>query len=112
MTRDSFCVFSETFGRDLKERYSDAALLIADGAGAHQGELCRAAGFSLERLPTACPELNPVERFFEELRKELACHIFEDLDQVELKLCEVLRKYYDKLQLINSLTLFHYLITN
>ena len=111
MTKDSFGVFSEAFGRYLKSNDGNGkeALLIADGAGAHLGALCRANGFSLERLPTACPELNPVERFFEELRKELACHLFDDLDAVELKLCQILRNYYDRPELITSLTQFPYL---
>ena len=114
MTKDSFCMFSEAFGQYLSgtdDNSKGEALLIADGAGAHLGEVCRAAGFSLERLPTACPELNPVERFFEELRKELACNIFDDLEGVEQKLCEVLRKYYDTPELITSLTQFPYLTT-
>ena len=49
----------------------EKALFIADGATAHKAELFDKEKLVFERLPAACPELNPVERFFKEIRKEL-----------------------------------------
>lgn len=70
-------------------------VLIADKAGSHQVSICEQRGIVLQPLPTACTELNPVERFFEELRKPLADHIFEDIEQVEAYLCKILKRYYN-----------------
>ena len=65
----------------------------------------------LHTLPTASPELNPVERFFEELRKDLANQVFETLEEVENKISEILKKYYDNPQTIVSLCKYPYLST-
>ena len=47
----------------------EKALFIADGATAHKAELFDKEKLVFERLPAACPELNPVERFFKEILK-------------------------------------------
>src|SRR4051794_28622619 len=75
MTKDSFGVFTDHFCGYLDQLYGkhqeqrNKVLLIADGAGAHLEELCTDHGFDFKKLPAASPELNPVELFFEELRK-------------------------------------------
>ncbi len=56
-------------------------VLIADKAGAHQSSVCEQRGIAFEPLPTACPELNPVERFFEEVRKELSDQVFNTIGE-------------------------------
>jgi transposase len=40
-------------------------------------------GLGWERLPTDCPELNPVECFFEQLRAGRANQVFESKQQVK-----------------------------
>jgi len=37
----------------------------------------------LLKLPPASPELNPVERFFKEVRRQMACKVFFTLQQAE-----------------------------
>jgi transposase len=92
---------------------AEATLLILDGAGCHQENvLAEKSQLRIEKLPPACPELNPVERFFEELRKELANQVFEDIRAVEAKLEEVLKKYWEKPAIIKQLTLFPYINTS
>ena len=55
------------------------------------------------------PELNPVERFFEELRKELSNQIFKDIDEVEGFICKILKKYFDHPEsLVSRLRRDHY----
>lgn len=73
-------------------------VLIAGGAGTHQQRVCEQRGIAFEKLPAACPDLNPVERFFEELRKELSNRVFHTLRQEENYLCRLLKKYFDHLQ--------------
>ena len=46
-------------------------------------------------LPRYSPELNPPERWFEELRKSLANRIFDTLAELETALTEALRPYWD-----------------
>ncbi len=80
--------------------------MVADGATAH-----RLAGGKIEliKLPAYAPELNPVERFFEEPRRELKLCIFESLDETEIYLTEILGKYFKKPELVKSLTLYPYI---
>jgi transposase len=113
MTKESFQVFNRHFCSYLDALYPmgerPPVLLIADGAGAHQRSICERCGLTLTTLPPAAPELNPVERFFEELRKELADRIFETIDDVELYLSAILTNYFLNPQRIIQLTLYPYL---
>lgn len=118
MTKDSFALFNAQFCRWLNEVYGvdekgarkQAVVLIADGAGAHQRRICEACNIKLAKLPPASPELNPVERFFQELRKELANHIFDTIEAVEDFLIRILKKYYDNSQSIISITQYPYIL--
>jgi transposase len=60
-------------------------------------------------LPTACPELNPVERLFEELRKQLSNRVFETIETVELYLSNILKHYFHHPQQIMQLSLYPYI---
>lgn len=93
MTKESFRVFMAYFHQQTQQLYGTEkkVLLITDGAGAHQPDVVTGTNITLEKLPAACPELNPVERFFEELRKAMSNQVFETLEAVEDKLCEVLK---------------------
>jgi len=117
MTKDSFTLFNRKFCGWLNEMYGvdeqgnrkQSVVLIADGAGAHQGSICAGCGIGLVKLPPASPELNPVERLFGELRKELANHVFSTLEQLEEFLVCILKKYYDNPQSIVQLTQYPYI---
>jgi transposase len=113
MTKESFCVFMEYFHQQTQRLYGKdkQVLLITDGAGAHQADVVTGTTITLEKLPPASPELNPVERFFEELRKAMSNQVFDTLEAVEDKLCEVLKHYYLHPNAIISLTNYPYLST-
>lgn len=113
MTKQSFTVFMKYFKEATQRLYGCEAkvLLITDGAGAHQPDVVQGSNITLKKLPAASPELNPVERFFEELRKELSNQVFETITAVEDKLCQVLKKYYQNSKAIISLTNYPYLST-
>lgn len=53
--------------------------LIMDRASCHTAATQREE-IKYVFLPPACPELNPVERFFKELRKELKLRVFQSLN--------------------------------
>lgn len=106
-----FCLWlNERYGVDQKGKRNKPVALIADGAGAHQSHICEGCGIKLVKLPPASPELNPVERFFQELRKELANHIFDTIEGVEEFLIGILKKYYNNPQTLITLTKYPYTI--
>lgn len=112
MTTNSFHVFALHFAKHIKALYgkNQKVLLFCDGAAAHQLPSDKDVNnVVLEQLPTASPELNPVERFFEELRKELANQIFETIEVVENKIADILNQYYNNLQKVISLCNYPYL---
>lgn len=102
MTKQSFSLFMDYFKKET-------VVLVADGAGSHQKQVCDERGIAFEKLPTACPELNPVERFFEELRKALSDQVFTALRKVENCLCRILGKYFDHPKTLVKLCHFPYI---
>ena len=114
MTKESFALFNQHFCTYLHTVYAAGqrpgrVLLVADGAGAHQKSICAACGINLATLPPASPELNPVERFFEELRKALANYIFENIEALENHIAAILTSYYQNPNIIIQLTKYPYL---
>ena len=109
MTKNCFEIFMNYFQEQVELKYGkEKVLLICDGASNHQEDAIISEQIALEILPTACPELNPAERFFEQLRTELSNMVFHKIEQTESFLCEILQKYFRKPRLIKNLTLFPY----
>ncbi len=110
-----FDIFIKEFKKHLiKEEiitHHDKLLIIGDGASAHQKQLVEKYGLEWEKLPAACPELNPVERFFEELRKFTANEVFEDIEQIENLIDKLVNEYICNPTAVCKLTLFPYLNT-
>jgi transposase len=112
VTRVCFEAFVEYLRGQTRRLFGHRpVMLIADQAGSHQSSAYERWGIALEPLPTACPELNPVERFFEELRKELSNHIFNDIEQVENYLSQILNKYWQHPQTLIHLCYYPYMRT-
>jgi len=64
--------------------YDDRTLV--DGAGSHQTNVLSSdSPLRLEKLPPCSPELNQAQRFFQELRKELANQIYETVEEIKAK---------------------------
>jgi transposase len=104
-----FKYFTQEFSTHLQEKaITSPVLLIGDKATAHQTSLLPDS-IHWHSLPTACPELNPVERFFEELRKILANRIFEDKNQVEQCLTFWINDYQKQPDTLIQLTQFAWL---
>jgi transposase len=61
-------------------RPSDLAALVWDRAPSHRTGRVRAVGWPLIALPPYSPELNPAERVFEELRREVEGKVYATLD--------------------------------
>jgi len=55
--------------------------LVWDGAPSHRDERLPLIGLPLIALPPYSPELNPAERLFEEIRREIEGRLFATLDE-------------------------------
>lgn len=114
MTKACFEVYLNHFDEHLKEIYADkTSLMIVDGAGSHQADLIEnRPRIDMVKLPPYCPELNPVERFFEELRKWMSNKVYDTIEQVEQDIEQVLAQYYNNPDKVKQLTLYPYIRGN
>jgi len=85
---------------------SQQAVFIADGATAHKAALFDSQKLRFVRLPAACPELNPVKRFFKEVRRQLKSRVFETLDQAQQAVRGAVESLADQ---VISITAFPYI---
>lgn len=60
---------------------SEIAALVWDGAPGHKAHMVREVGLPLVVQPAASPELNPAERVFEELRREVEGRVYGTIDR-------------------------------
>lgn len=97
------------FGAELEGELTRKTLLVADRATAHQQKLLNQNLIVLQKLPAASPELNPVERFFQELRRRLAYRIFESLSQAQDMVEKELQFFLERPKLVSSITNFPYI---
>jgi transposase len=72
----------EVFLWELRKAYpSEQIVLVLDGAPGHRsGRVSWPEGIEALPLPPYSPELNPVERLFEELRAKLSNMIFTSVE--------------------------------
>jgi len=113
MTVESMTVFVEEFRAWLTDNGEDeaATVLVLDGAGAHRSERVSYGLLEKQLLPPYSPELNPVERFFQEVRRELKNKVYESYEAVEQAVEEIFKKYLAKPEAVKKLTNFHWLHT-
>jgi putative transposase len=104
LDKQCFGIFGKARSKSLKKK----TLWVVDGASAHRLEPENRL-LVLQKIPPYAPELNPVERFFEELRRRMKFRIFESLDEAEECLSEVLQRFYNDAERVKSLTLFPYI---
>lgn len=103
---------SEQFGwfvEQVQACVGPKSLFIADGATAHRIDLFDERKLIFERLPAACPELNPVERFFKEVRKQLKNKVFDCLQDAQSRIQVIVEGLFAEEGKVISLTCFPYL---
>lgn len=97
---DSACL--QAFLDAFRQRCAKAGgkiAMVLDGSGSHTGARVRwPADLQRLPLPPLSPELNPAERWFEELRAALANRVFDTLADLETALAEALRPYWEQPQ--------------
>lgn len=75
-----------------KQHLSQTVIVVWDNAPCHRPKVHREIpGLIILFLPPYAPELNPTERFFEELRKATANQIFKTIAEQEVVIEERLR---------------------
>lgn len=82
------------FLKELAQQYPEENItLVMDGAGWHTAKkLHIPANIKIVFLPPYCPELNPVERFWLHIKKELLRNkIYNSLDQLKDATCSLLK---------------------
>ena len=97
------------FGQQLEQELTAKTLLVADRATAHQQKLLNPERIVLERIPPASPELNPVERFFQELRRRMAFKVFDSIQQAQDMVEAELKYFFENPQLVSSITNYKYI---
>lgn len=103
-TGASFCLYLPRLDGDCLEAFlqafrqthpEDHIVLVLDGSGSHgNGTVTWPVGIHPLRLPPYSPELNPAERWFEDLRGALANTLFESIDALMAALTQELEPYW------------------
>ncbi len=103
---DSGCL--QIFLNRLSEAYpNDHLIVVLDGAPSHRsGEIVRPENVSLLELPAYSPELDPVERWFQEFRRELSNRRFESVELLQEALSQTLSPYWEDAARLQRLTGF------
>jgi len=86
---------TKIFLLELKKQHPNKeVVMVWDNAPCHRRkDLQSIKGLTLINLPSYSPELNPAERYFEEIRRETANRIFESLDKCEEVIIKAVKKW-------------------
>jgi transposase len=106
LNAESFQLFVDAFA----EAFSDSLnILLLDNSGAHTAQqLTLPANVRLVFLPPYCPELNPIERVWRDLKDDLAWQQFLSVDAQQDDVSQLLRAY--DAATLQSLTGYAYLM--
>jgi transposase len=115
-TGESFCLYLpgmdsgclQSFLKEISEAYPENHLLVVlDGAPSHRSEqIVCPDNVELLRLAAYSPELDPVERWFQEFRRELSNKAFETVELVQEALSKALLPYWEEPARLRRLTGF------
>jgi hypothetical protein len=91
LNTEGFQIFVDAFAAAFPDRLN---LLVLDNSGVHTAQrLTLAADVRLVFLPPYCPELNPIERVWRDLKHALAWLQFPALDVPQDYIATLLRGY-------------------
>ena len=85
----------EIFLKELKKKHpNEHVVVVIDNAPCHRPKVLHAIlGLTLIYLPSYSPELNPVERYFQELRRSTANQIFKNMKDLEKRLTKTIKNF-------------------
>ncbi len=86
------------FLTELKKQHTHEHLVIVfDNAPCHKPKILHSIpGLTIIYLPPYSPELNPVERFFEEIRRATANTLFTTLDDIEVRISDAVNSWTEE----------------
>ena len=86
------------------QKRTEVAAVVWDGAPGHRDEGVRGLGMPLIGLPPYSPELNPAERVFEEVRREIEGKVYHALESKVAAVEAFLTKLEAEPERVRSLT--------
>ena len=93
LTSDCFQCFLEKCAEAFSESLN---LLVLDNGRFHQAKSLKIPeNIVLLFLPPYSPELNPIERFWQDLKAKLFTQTYQTIDDMQAKVTEILGKYSD-----------------
>jgi transposase len=81
----------------------ELACVVWDGAPSHKGKQIAALATTRIALPAYSPELNPVERVFEEIRARVEGVVYESLDATQAEAERYLKELQDDPERVKQL---------
>ena len=105
MTTKSLNLFLETFSKYLGKR---EAIVIMDNASSHKSKRLKVPdNIQIVYLPPYSPELNPVERVFQDIKKHLKNKVFYLIEELENTVCKIVNSFTP--QTLKKLTFYPYI---
>jgi transposase len=102
---------TKIFLEELKKEYKDYHLIIVwDNAAFHKSKKLEDEDLTILFLPSYSPQLNPVERFFQEIRKVTANRIFKNIEEQEKLIEQTLISYIKNKESITKLCGYPWII--
>jgi len=100
------------FLKEISRRYAgEVVLMVLDGAPNHRALSALPQNILLAYLPPYCPELNPVEHIWDEMREKHFKNLaFNSMAGVENTLNEACLFYENHPEILKPLTGFHWII--
>ncbi len=104
---DSVC-FSDFLSKFSRENPKSMNIIFLDGSGGHTAKSVKTPeNIILHVIPPCCPELNPEERIWEELKSDTSDEIFKDLDSLRTFLYDKINKLTKNI--LKSLSFYPYI---
>ena len=95
----------------LQKEYEDYHLIIVwNNAGFHRSKQLENENLSIIFLPSYSLQLNPVERFYQEMRKVTANQIFENIEVQEILIEKALVDWMNNNEKVKNLCAYDWII--
>jgi hypothetical protein len=99
---------NQTHLMPIFERWAFDAV-VWDGASSHRGRAMGTLPFERIFLPAYSPELNPAERVFEEIRREIEGEVYASLHAKQLAINQFLRRLHADKARLRTLIGWHWI---
>lgn len=98
------------FVAQIDQQLDAPCLLVADGAKAHQDSAFTGTQLQFCQLPAYCPELNPAERVFREIRRGLKHRLLASVAEAQYRVKAILQALYEDVSAWVDLVCFPYIL--